>query len=211
MKLFSNEETVADVLASIMEPIGGAYPTAGTTHDIQDTEPEDKKVDDIPEELKKVTSFSDKLFNDVKGIMGQEPDLSIQAYFKSHKVNTVVSYSLDSGGLGPNANTMFGPGFEGRYTKQLANILEGEGLNEAYMIELISLYGLINKRQYPIHLSSKKYVRLLPKIVMVLNKFFNEYRPVLRGMYTMFASNIQAKQDRQEADIKEKGDNHAQA
>lgn len=151
----------------------------------------------------KKEKFTDAMFDSVREIMSQAPDLSPQVYFKGNATGTKAVYSLDDSSLGPNPNTMFGPGFDAKYAKQLAHVLTGEGLNEAQMMELISLYALVSKKQYPIQLKSRKYIRLLPKIVVALNGFFNEYRTVLRSMYTMFSSNMQAKQDEASATAKE--------
>jgi len=140
-------------------------------------------------------SFQDKMFDSVREIMSQVPDLSVQVYFKAQANGTKAVYSLDDSSIGPNANTMVGPGFDSKYAKQLGKILTGEGLNEGQMMELISLYSLISKKQYPVQLKSRKYIRLLPKIVVALNAFFNDYRTVLRSMYTMFSSNMQAKSE----------------
>lgn len=94
-------------------------------------------------------------------------------------------------------NTIFAPSavvrlstksFEEKYLAQLESYIYNnqEDLDPEKLFAIIFLVGFIREGKFPIKLVTGRHRMQLPKIVAVMNKFFNKNYSVVMGIYTMF-------------------------
>jgi len=115
-------------------------------------------------------------------------------------------YNIDNTIFSPNTLVMLsGKRFEEKYLKQLESIIftDKEELNTDQLFALVYLFSFINKKQYPIKITSSKFIRMLPKIVGTLNKFFSANHSVIYSIYKMMNSITDTEKETAEANAKE--------
>lgn len=115
-------------------------------------------------------------------------------------------YNIDNTIFSPNTLVMLsGKRFDEKYLKQLESIIftDKEELNTDQLFSLVYLFSFINKKQYPIKITSSKFIRMLPNVVNGLNFFFNKNYSVVYSIYTMFTSIKDTEKEAAEANAKE--------
>jgi hypothetical protein len=65
-----------------------------------------------------------------------------------------------------------------------------EEINIDFILNALVFYERINENKYPIYIKSGKYPGLVEDMVYALNRVYNEYMPVISGIYQMFNSKI---------------------
>ena len=102
-----------------------------------------------------------------------------------------VKFDIDKTILEPSvATALSGKNFEKAYNKQLNAIVytNDEELNVLSLMQLVSLYQIIEKGLYPINLVSAKHKRKIIPIIVALNAFFNTNHQVISGIYNMMST-----------------------
>lgn len=115
-------------------------------------------------------------------------------------------YNIDSTVFTPTSLVMLsGKRFEEKYLKQLESIIftAEEELNTSQLFALVHLFSFINKKQYPIKITSSKFIGMLPKIVATLNLFVSKNYSILYSVYTMANSYIDTEKEASDAKAKE--------
>lgn len=109
---------------------------------------------------------------------------SVMAIFTLSKTAKNV-FGIDGTPLAPTKLVMLsGANFETAYTKQLDSTLFNEEaqLNHHALMAITSLSDLVEETHRPIRLMSQVFRKKLPTVCKVLNAFYHENRPVIRGI-----------------------------
>lgn len=134
-----------------------------------------------------------ELFDDIKEIVqgNKEVKRVERKYFTISKSS--LSYDIDDSPLEPSKLVMFNTRkLEDLYYEQLEGIIytKSDTINPNNLVPILLLMDYAVKSNSPVTLKTNKYRRLLPRLIPVLNKFFNKNYSVLFSIYTMFNSYV---------------------
>jgi hypothetical protein len=118
-----------------------------------------------------------------------------KVYFKAAQKRAKSAFNIDKTAFAPTRLTLVTRPFNNAYYQQLVceilmNRKRHEEINIDFILNALVFYERINENKYPIYIKSGKYPGLVEDMVYALNRVYNEYMPVISGIYQMFNSKI---------------------
>lgn len=145
------------------------------------------------------------LYEGIKRVFNEGQSVKrAEKYFTPYSSKYI--YNIDGTVFTPTTLVMLsGKKFEEKYLKQLESIIftAEEELNTDQLLTLVHLFSFINKKQYPIKITSSKLIKMIPKVVSTLNIFVNKNYSILYSIYTMANSHVQSEKEVAEANAKQ--------
>lgn len=133
---------------------------------------------------------NDELYNNIKDIF--EKDSVVKRnniYFTSGKGKRI--FNIDDTIFAPTPIVLLSSkNFEEMYMKQLESFIynDKDSIDPDKLFMIIYIFNYINKKQYPITITSSKTNKLRDKIIKVMNTYFNKNYSIISSISTMFSS-----------------------